>query len=151
MKGQDTTHSERRVTQPTARSEPGPGDTPVSTRCPCQPVPAGRAPSDPRGQEPELPGPAAHAPAGRSPAEARGGTGARRSAEAWRGRCHPPPRAGPAAAVRGGPGSRDRRDGRAARLRGSLGSRTPKESASPAGAAGPPPTTRLTGISTART
>lgn len=54
-----------------------------------------------------LPGPGAHAPAEGSPAEARAGTGAGWSAEARRGRCHPPQGAGPTAAVRGGPGSGD--------------------------------------------
>lgn len=60
-----------------------------------------------------LPGPGAHAPAEGSPAEARAGTGAGWSAEARRGRCHPPQGAGPTAAVRGGPGSGDEKVRRA--------------------------------------
>lgn len=108
MKGQDTAHSERRATQPTAGSEPGPAILPRPPAVPVSPYPAGRAPSDPPGQEPALPSPAAHAPAEGSPAEARAGTGAGRSAEARRGRCHPPQGAGPTVSREGRPRQRGR-------------------------------------------
>lgn len=152
VKGQGSTPSERTAT-PAARSEPGPALLPRPPAAPPA-APAGRAPSDPRGQEPALPGPAAHAPAGRSSAEARGGAGVGRSAQARRGRCHPPQGAGPAAAVRDGPGSGDGKDRRAGvsplapRL---AGFPHPTEVGKSRRGSRTPPSSRLTGISAART